>query len=154
MRMLRLATVVATFGFGLVAIGCGPEPTAGTPMDSAKMKELADNGRPTQPGEKGTSQKGNDVAAKVTALEGEVKEKLKTLDKAIASLPDKIKAEGDANKKGPLVKVQNEANMLHSDVQKLLGGLSTVKDHAGFDDAEKKLKEAVAKLEATLKDHK
>lgn len=156
MRMLRVAAVVAAVGFGLVAVGCGPDTKdSGQPMDSNKMKEMYQKGQPTRPGgEPTTDKKVDDLAARVKVLESEVIDKLKPCEKAIAGLADKIKeAKGDANAMAPLLKVQMEANALLADVMTQLKGLTAVKDQAGFDSADKKLREVVDKLTTTLKDY-
>src|SRR5689334_14445143 len=119
MRMHRVAAVVATIGLGLVAVGCGPEPSPTTPMDSAKMKEMYGGSQQPRPGgEPTTAQKGDALSVKVKALEAKTTEELKPLEKATAGLGDKIKAAGgDASKMEPLAKAQKEANVEINDVK-------------------------------------
>jgi hypothetical protein len=154
MRALRMAAAVAAVGFGLAVVGCGPEPTPSTPMDTAKMKERYEQGRQPRPTGTESAQPGDDLAAKVKALDTDVNEKLKPIEKAYASLADKIKeAMGDVKVTGPLLKTQMDVQSQIDDVKTQLKGLSSVKDQAAFETAEKKLREAVVKLDAALKDY-
>lgn len=147
---------MAAIGFGLVAVGCGPETKdSGPAMDTAKMKEkMYGSGQPTRPGGEPTNPKpGDDLSAKVKALEGEVADKLKPLEKANAALGEKItEAKGDVNVTAPLLKKQMEATTLFAEVQTHLKGLASVKDQAGLDAAKKKVDEALDKLTTTFKD--
>lgn len=155
MRMYRLAAVVATIGLGLVAVGCGPEPSPSTPMDSAKVKEMYGGSQQPRPGGEPTtaqSPKGDDLSAKVKALESKTTDALKPLEKATAGLTDKIKeAKGDAKLMEPLAKAQKEANVEINDVKEQLKGLAAVKDQAALDAADKKINESMGKLNEILK---
>lgn len=155
MRMHQVAAVAAVVGLGLVAVGCGPEPSPSTPMDSAKMKEMYGGSQQPRPGSEPTSAqspKGDDLSAKVKALEAKTTEDLKPLEKAWAGLGEKIKtAGGDVSKMEPLAKAQKEANVEINDVKEQLKALSGVKEQAALDAADKKIKESMGKLQEILK---